>query len=93
MSTPASLQTWRSTLGFVAQMCDELAPEHSPLAPAAAHYFRHGAPGHVPLDDLALTVFKAALQRKMQQKRAGLSALLDAGLLDLLVDGGTRPSE
>ena len=89
MTTPASLQTWRATMGFVAQICDELVPEHAPLAPAVAHYFRHGTPGHVPqpLDELALTVFKAALQRNLQQKRRGLRALLDAGLLDLLVDG------
>jgi len=64
-------------------------PEHAPLATAAAHYFRHGAPGRVPapLDELALTMFKAALQLKLLQRRCGLSTLLDAGLLDALVDG------
>ena len=56
MSTPAQFLVMRGVFDALAALCDELADNHPEFAGAAAHYFRHGAPGRVgpPLDDLQL---------------------------------------
>ena len=89
MSTPAQLQLVRDVLESVAGLCEELAADFPHLAAAAAHYFRHGAPGRVPapLDEAQLDAFATAVENKLKQKKRGMGILLEANVVDLLVEG------
>ena len=89
MSTPAQFLVMRGVFDALAALCDELADDHPEFAGAAAHYFRHGAPGRValPLDELLLDNFVKALYAKLKQKKSGMAVLLEANVLDLLTDG------
>ena len=66
MSTPAQFLVMRGVFDALAALCDELANDHPEFAGAAAHDFRHGAPGRVapPLDELLLDDFVKALYGK-----------------------------
>ena len=89
MSSPAQLQLVRDVLESVAGLCEELAADFPHLAAAAAHYFRHGAPGRVPapLDEAQLDAFATAVENKLKQKKRGMGILLEANVVDLLVEG------
>ena len=82
-----ALRTLHHTMAqLLAAVCDQLVPAHGPFAHAAAFYFRHGSPGSVaaPFDVDGLAAFVAAFRSKLAQKKLGLAAFLDAGVLELL---------
>ena len=88
MSTAAQLQLVRDVLDSVAVLCEELAPNFPHLAAAAAHYFRHGAPGRVPaLAEAQRNAFATAVETKLKHRNRGMGVLLQANIVDLLVEG------
>ena len=86
MTSQALLAVNRALLDMLAAICDGLPDVHAPFKDAAAFYFRHGTPGRVPapFDAAALDAFKDAFEQKLKQKKLGLAAFIDAGVLDLL---------
>ena len=89
MTSQALLAVNRALLDMLAGMCDGLPDVHAPFKDAAAFYFRHGTPGRVPapFDVAALDAFKDAFEHKVKQKKNGVAAFLDAGVLDVLREG------